>query len=96
MEGSRKHHPALEPERQTWYIPTHKWILAISTGYPSMLQSTAPERMGNKECTKRDTWISMGKGNRRDLLSRLGTNGDGNVRDWVGGQEEGRVMKQTF
>ena len=33
------------------------------------LQSTAPERLDNKEGLKRDAWISLERGNRRDLPS---------------------------
>ena len=36
------------------------------------LQSTAPERLENKEDPKWDAWISLGRGNRRVLLGKLG------------------------
>jgi hypothetical protein len=31
-----------------------------------MLQSTDPERLSNKEGSRRDVWISLGRGNRID------------------------------
>jgi hypothetical protein len=30
-----------------------------------MLQSTDPEKLRNKEGTNRDTWISLGRGNKQ-------------------------------
>lgn len=36
------------------------------------LQSTAPERLHNKEGQKRNTWISLGRGSRKGLLGKLG------------------------
>lgn len=49
-----------------------------------MIQFTVPERLGNKHGPKGDAWISLGKRNRRDLLSRLVVDSNGNIRDWVG------------
>lgn len=60
-----------------------------------MWQSTYQERLGNKEGPRGDTWISLERGNRRDLLSGLGDGEDGNMRDEVG--VEGwrrRVLKE--
>jgi hypothetical protein len=37
-----------------------------------MLQSTDPERLSNKEGSRWDTWISLGKGNGIDFASGLG------------------------
>ena len=57
-----------------------------------MLQST--ERLGNKERSWEDAQISLGKGNTRDFLSRLGEGRDGNIRDRIGAWEEGREIKK--
>lgn len=54
-----------------------------------MLQSTATERLSNKEGSRGDTWISPERGNRRDLLSGLGVYGDANLNQ-VGGLVEGK------
>lgn len=50
-----------------------------------MLQYIAPERLGNKKGPNLDTWISLGKVNRRNSLGKLGACRDGNRRDevWV-------------
>ena len=51
------------------------------------LQSTHSEKLDNKEDTK-DTGITLGRGNRLDLLSKLRVGhggkvmGHGNMRDW--------------
>lgn len=41
----------------------------------TVLQSTAPEKLGNKKAHKKDSWITLGRGIRRDLLSKLGAKG---------------------
>lgn len=51
-----------------------------------MLQSTKPERLSNKEDTRKDSWISQERGSRIELVGGLGgTSGDGNSRDQVEG-----------
>lgn len=40
-----------------------------------------------------DAWISLGRGNRRDLLSRLGMSGDRNLRGGVGIGRRGEVRE---
>ena len=32
----------------------------------------------------RNVWISLGRGNRKDFMSGLGLDGDGNLREQVG------------
>ena len=56
-----------------------------------MLQSTDPERLGNKKGSWRDAQISLGKGNRRDFM-RVG--GDGNMSDQVE-VRKGRLLKES-
>lgn len=48
-----------------------------------MLQCTEAERLGNKEGLLGDAWISLGKGHRRDFLSGLRIDGEGNMSDQV-------------
>ena len=36
------------------------------------LQSTTPERLGNKKGPKREAWFFLGRGNIRDLLGKFG------------------------
>ena len=52
-----------------------------------MLQSTSPKRLGKKEGSRWDAQISLGKENRIDFMGGLGTNEDGNKKDWVEGME---------
>ena len=40
-------------QRQTPYVLTHKWILDVKQRI-TRLQSTTPEKLGNKEDPKRD------------------------------------------
>ena len=40
-----------------------------------------PEKLGNKESPRGNAWISLERGNRRDLLGGLRMSGDGNLRD---------------
>lgn len=44
-----------------------------------------PRELVNKEGQRVDEWISLGRENSSDLLSELGTGGDLNLKDWVGG-----------
>lgn len=41
------------------------------------VQFTAPEMLDNKEGRKRGPWISLARGNRKDLLSTLGAGVEG-------------------
>ena len=59
-----------------------------------MLQSIAPERLGNKEGPQRDTWTSLGRESKRDLLSKLEAGGDENMRDQIGGTIEGEINER--
>lgn len=45
-----------------------------------MLQSTAPERLGEKEGPRGDAWFSLERGTRKDFVSGLGAGVDGNTR----------------
>lgn len=45
-----------------------------------MLQSTDPRRLSNKEGSRVDTWISLGRG-RIEFIGGLGVGGDGNMKD---------------
>ena len=45
------------------------------------VQFTVPERLDNKEDPKRDTWVFLRRGSRKDLLSKMGA-GLGEWRDW--------------
>lgn len=56
-----------------------------------MLQTTGPERLTNKDGSKGDTWIPLGRGNRMDYVGRLGAGGHRNRRDQVG---EGGMEKE--
>ena len=54
--NQKKKHPECGipvPERQPWYVLTHKWILGVKEKITN-LQSTIPEKLGNKENPKRD------------------------------------------
>ena len=44
------------------------------------LQSTAPERVDNKKGLKRNAWISLGRGSRKDLLGKLKAGFGGNKK----------------
>lgn len=50
-----------------------------------MLQSTDSERLGEKGSSSRDTWISLGRRKKRDLLGGLGWGGNKNL-DWAWGE----------
>lgn len=52
-----------------------------------MLQSTDPERLNN-EGSKGDTWVFLGRGNRKDFASALGAVVNGNKG--IGWQGNGR------
>ena len=60
MDGTRKKiHPELDnpdPESPVQYVNINQRI--------TRLQPTVPEKLGNKEDPKRDTWITLGRGNR--------------------------------
>lgn len=49
-----------------------------------MLQPKDPEKLGNKEGSWGDAWISLGKRNRRDFVSALREGEDGNMSNQVG------------
>lgn len=51
------------------------------------LQSTDPERLGKEEGVSGDTWISLGGGDRRDFMGRLGSDRDGSRVAQVRGYE---------
>ena len=53
MELEKKKCGNLDPERQTWHALTHKCILGIKQRI-TRLQSTIPEKLGNKGDSKRD------------------------------------------
>ena len=57
MELEKNHLESGNPdqERQTWYVLTHKWILAVKVNYTVIY---SPEVLGNKEGPKRDMWFS--------------------------------------
>ena len=59
-----------------------------------MLQPTDPEMLGNKEDSWRDAWVSLGRENRRDLLSGIVVNGDGNLMDQVGQVWGARLLRE--
>ena len=52
LDGTRKRKHSEkgnpDPERQTWYACTHKWILDINQSI-TMLQSIVPEKLGKRE-----------------------------------------------
>ena len=48
------------PKRQTWYVLIHIWMLDIEQRI-TMLQSTPPENLGNKENSKRDIYVPLKK-----------------------------------
>ena len=45
-----------------------------------MIQSIDPERLGNKE----DTWIFLGRGNKREFVGGLEKDLDGTMKDQMG------------
>ena len=45
----------------------------------TMLQFTDPERPGNKKGPQGEVWISLERGNRRDLLVKMGAGGHRNL-----------------
>jgi hypothetical protein len=56
MDETRKDYPEgsnSEPERQTWYILTYKWILVIKYR-TTTLQNTKPKKLSNKEGPRRN------------------------------------------
>ena len=63
MDGTRIKILSEVTQTQTQYAFTHKWILGIKQRI-IRLQSTVPEKLGNKKDPKRDTWIVLGRGNR--------------------------------
>ena len=53
-----------------------------------------PEKLSNKETSKGNTWISIGKGNRINFSGELGEGRDLNRREQVGqmeGENTGKV-----
>lgn len=55
------------------------------------LQSVDPEKLGIRERTKGDTWISLGWGNRIDFMGGLREGGtETRVRRGMGDRVEGR------
>lgn len=50
--------------------------------------------MHNKEDPRENAWISLRRGNGRDLVGRLRLSGDGNMRDIVGGEWRRTVLKE--
>jgi hypothetical protein len=53
MDGTIKYHPESgRAERRTWYELTYKWILAIMYRI-TMLQSTNPKNLSNKEGSRK-------------------------------------------
>lgn len=58
-------------EGQTWYVIAYKHILAAKYRI-TILQSTDPERLRNKEGTRGDAWVSLGKGNKIDFCRWTG------------------------
>ena len=63
-----------DTERQTCFVFTYKCILDVKQ-MKTRLQSTVPEKLRNKEDTKRDSWILLGRENRWDCLGKLGLAG---------------------
>ena len=65
MELERNHPEWGNPdsERQKWNDLTHKCILDVKQKI-TKLQSSAIEKLGNKEAPKWDAWITLGKVNR--------------------------------
>ena len=45
-----------------WYVFTNMWIPDQSKAKDNQTITTAPEKLGDKENPKRDTWIAPGKG----------------------------------
>ena len=60
-----------------------------------MLQSTDTERVGNKEGSWGHAQISLGRGNRRDFMSRLRVGEDGNMNNWVVRGQKRRILKEN-
>ena len=68
-------------------------------------QSTAREKLGNKESPKKDIQVSLGRGNRRDLLEAGGDmegyglgvdKGEGTKRGYGGTWGSGRNLVQIY
>ena len=52
-----------------------------------MLWSTDLGRLSNKECLRRNSRISLGRGNRIDIAGELGEDGVGKRRDLISGRK---------
>lgn len=59
-----------------------------------MPQSTDPERLNNED-SKGDTWVFLGRGNRKNFASALGAVVNGNRRDRVAGEWREKVLGET-
>jgi len=53
-------------EKDTWYVLIYKWILAIKYRV-TILYSTYPKKVSNKEGPKEDALISLRRGNKIDI-----------------------------
>lgn len=56
-----------------WSFLHSGWVFLFLLKCPgNRLQSTAPDKLGNKENHKRDVWITLGRWNRLYLLGKVG------------------------
>lgn len=60
-----------------------------------MLQSTDQERLSNKEGSKWNTWVSSGRGNRKEFEDRLNMDGNGNGRNNIGVGTKAENLEMT-
>lgn len=86
MDGTKKKYAEWcnpDSERKTWYVFTHRGILDVKQKKkPNYIQSIVPEKLSNKEDTKREAWIVLGKRIRWDLLGNPRTSRAVEGRRW--------------
>ena len=88
MDKTRRNHSDWGnpvPKRQTWYVLTHIWILNIEQRI-TILQSTPPEKLGNKEDSKRDIYAPQKKMQGTRTTEKIGSKKGmwREVREWEG------------
>lgn len=60
-----------------------------------MLQSTDLERVNNKEGSREDACVSLGRRNRTDFVGGLGIGRDGNKRGEMGDGKREKVLREA-
>lgn len=79
----KKNHPKWrnsDPDIQTWYVITYKWLLAVKDSHSTSHKET--KQQGGLKTG--GIWIFLKMGNIIDIKGGLGASGDGNRRNQVG------------